>query len=216
MCGNRKRLASAALALACLGAGLLPAAAQADGLLGLYVGAGVGQSNIRADRTSFSLPADFAEHHNGWKAIVGVRPLPIVGAELEYLDFGHPRTIFGVPSTVGLLTPVDVAAKATALFGVVYVPLPVVDLFAKAGVARLQTTVTVGGNVTCIAGSVQCCEVIIGCVPTYRYQRTDQRFAFGAGTQIKVLGLAVRAEYERISAVGGDPDLWSVSLLWRF
>jgi hypothetical protein len=52
---------------------------------------------------------------------------------------------------------------------------------------------------------------------SFRPTRTsgnDTRFAYGAGLQVKVAGLAVRAEYERISAGGGNPDLLSLALTW--
>jgi hypothetical protein len=40
--------------------------------------------------------------------------------------------------------------------------------------------------------------------------------AYGAGLQGKFGQFALRAEYERINASGGDPALSSVGILWRF
>jgi hypothetical protein len=41
-------------------------------------------------------------------------------------------------------------------------------------------------------------------------------FAYGAGTQAKFGAIAVRAEYERISASGGKPDIVSLGITWNF
>ena len=60
-------------------------------LLGLYVGAGagVGQVDISGQGSSAS---NFNANHAAFKLIVGIRPIPVLGAELEYLDFGHPSS----------------------------------------------------------------------------------------------------------------------------
>ena len=122
--------AAAALALALA---LPSAAARADDLLGLYLGGGVGQSRVDANGAQFSY-GSFRENHSAFKGLVGIRPIPLVGAEVEYIDFGHPRgTLGGIPA--------DVALKGAAAFGVGYVPLPIGALFVKAGLARLRSTV---------------------------------------------------------------------------
>jgi hypothetical protein len=61
--------------------------ARADDPLGFYVGGAVGQARVDA-----SLPnADqFREDHSAFKIMAGLRPIPVLGAELEYVDFGHP------------------------------------------------------------------------------------------------------------------------------
>ena len=182
---RRIRILSAR-ALAALVAAGAPAA-HADPL-GLYLGAGIGQANTTVDDFGFN------EHHAGWKALVGLRPIPVIGAELEYIDFGHP-------STTTPLGPVDAKVQAATLSGVLYAPLPVplIDLYAKAGFSRLQTSATsnqVGG--------------------LFRFDRTDTRFAFGAGAQVKLSTLALRAEYQRFSSPFGDPTFLSVALTWSF
>jgi hypothetical protein len=44
----------------------------------------------------------------------------------------------------------------------------------------------------------------------------ETKVAYGAGVQTHFLGLAVRAEYERISSTYGDPDAVMVSATWTF
>lgn len=189
---------------------LISAPARADNLLGLYIGAGVGQSHVRDDLSTFSRLSGFVENHTGWKALIGARPISLVGVELEYADFGHPGVSSVGPVSPGLIYNVDVAQKATSLFGLLYwpLPLPIVDVYGKAGLSRLKTDVnaswTCVAPVTCVAN------------PTYHQNSTDTRFAYGAGAQAKFLGLAVRAEYERIDAPGGNPDLYSIIVTWTF
>jgi hypothetical protein len=45
---------------------------------------------------------------------------------------------------------------------------------------------------------------------------TDTRFAYDGGVQFKISRLGLRAEYERISARGGDPSLLSLGAIWTF
>ena len=48
---------------------------------------------------------------------------------------------------------------------------------------------------------------------TSRQDQSSTNFAFGVGAQARLGAFAVRAEYERISASGGDPDLLSVGIV---
>jgi len=105
----------------------------------------------------------------------------------------------------------DTHPRASALFGVGYLPLPIplVDVYAKAGVARLQT------DVTTFVG--QACPQNQTCPGNYfRHEQTYDRFAYGVGVQSKYWGVSFRAEYERISSQFGDPDAVTVSATWTF
>src|SRR6266403_2054896 len=167
--------------------------ARADNLLGLYIGGGVGQSHVRSDLGAFSNLGEFVENHTGWKALIGVRPISLLGAELEYADLGHSA------SGVGPVPP-----------GLVYrpLPLPIFDVYGKAGFSRLRTEVNASWRcvapITCVAN------------PSFHQDSTDTRFAYGAGAQAKFLSLGVRVEYERISEPGGSPDLYSIIATWTF
>jgi opacity protein-like surface antigen len=191
--------------------------------LGFYLGAGVGQSHVRSELDasaffpSFSGAFSTQGTRTGWKAILGIRPLSIIGAEAEYLDFGSASASGGIPATVGssgLNATVTSHPKAAALFAMGYlpIPLPYLDIFAKAGAAELKSSVNANAQATCPI-SLPCFQILI---PPYSASSSDTRFAYGAGLQVKVAGLAVRAEYERISARGGDPDLLSLALTWGF
>ena len=191
-----------------LAAFALSAAAQADDLLGFYVGAGVGISTVRSDDAAYGLPAHYNDHETAWKGIVGIRPISILGAEAEYIDFGHPSQSFD-PNNINA-NGFDSHPRAGVLFGVGYFTLiPLIDIYAKAGVARLETDVTSTQAQNCAPGE--------SCPPVYsRHNETNNRFAYGVGVQSKMWGFALRAEYERIDSQYGDPDALTVSATYTF
>lgn len=190
---------------------LVSSVAQAANPLGLYVGAGGGRADTRIEEPSYYVTCDgppyyscFRESNFGWTAFVGVQPIRYVGAELQYLDFGHASR-----STGGEWN--SKSARALALFGTGTLPIPFVDLYAKAGVGRLQTKTSL------------LYEDPNGCV-TYGLcgwlgssnNKTAARFGWGLGMQFKLSSVSLRTEYVRFSTPDGDPDLASIALLWRF
>ncbi|MGO9994025.1 MAG: outer membrane beta-barrel protein [Steroidobacteraceae bacterium] len=207
------------LLLASMGSFLAPRIAAAEDPFGFYIGGAVGEATLRSGNVPYlqallgTSPAAFSAHDTGWKAVIGVRPISFVGAELENIDFG--RVHGSIPGTflIGNVQG-DLHSNATALFGVAYLPLPLplLDVYAKAGVARYQTSDKFS------SGPLSCREpllCIIGPV-SYGIDRTDARFAYGVGTQVRLSAFAIRAEYERIAANGADPDLVSLGLTWSF
>jgi opacity protein-like surface antigen len=194
------------------------APASAENLLGFYVGGSLGESTVRSDNNftgGFGCCDGYyndPRHHFGWKAIAGIRPISIVGAELEYIDFGHPGGDGGYYSSGYNYGP-DSHPRAIAAFGVGHLPLPIpfLDIFGKAGAARLHTNVNGFDGSSCVFNQTypQCGSI--------NSQGTwDTRFAYGAGVQSRIWGLSVRAEYERINSPFGDPDLFSVGATWTF
>jgi opacity protein-like surface antigen len=179
--------------------------------VGLYLGGGVGESTIRSDDAPYGLPGYYNDHHTAWKAVIGVRPISFVGAEVEYIDFGGNRhsgdydvNYYGY----------DSHPRAPVLFGVGYLPIPIpfVDIFAKAGVARLKLAANQYASEPCVTGSACPNYEIIG-----RSDVTQTKFAYGGGISSKLpFGFTVRAEYERITSPYGDPDAFTVSALWTF
>ena len=179
--------------------------------LGLYVGAGVGESNLRNDGYGYNDYYGFDNHHSAWKLIAGVRPvLSPIGAEFEYIDFGSSNGNSNFFYNGNYFNGNNSAAKASALFGVGYLPLglPFLDVFGKAGVARLEVNSATYYTpcqppATCTAASIP-------------YNNWSTNFAYGVGVQTHFANLGLRAEYERISASGGDPDALTVSATWSF
>lgn len=195
--------------------------ALADDLLGMYVGGSVGQSHVRSDQVLFFRPdgtpltsdVSVAKSATGWKLLVGLRPISWVGAELAYIDFGNPTASQGPPPGFGLSYNAGLRAKAATAFGVLYAPIPIphFDMYAKAGLARLHTTVSGDAAFGCWPPLL--CAVGLGAA---HRDQTSARFAYGAGTQARLSAIGIRLEYERIGASGGDPDLLSLGVTWSF
>jgi opacity protein-like surface antigen len=213
-----RRIALYALLVVCAEAASRPVAAANP--LGFYVGGAVGQATVRADQVlfvdptgiPFTGPISLSKNHAGWKLLGGLRPISLIGAEFEYVDFGS-STASHTPAGFGIGYTADMRAKAAAAFGVLYAPLPVpfLDVYGKAGLARLQTTVNANAGQGCFAPLF--CAVHGG---ELHRDQTEVRFGYGAGTQVKLDRFAIRVEYERISASKGDPDLLSIGATWTF
>jgi opacity protein-like surface antigen len=182
--------------------------ATAEDSLGMYVGGAIGQAQVSAyaDSASFAPigsggTGEFRERHAAFKALVGFRPISFFGAELEYVDFGHPSgSLFDYPA--------DSSLKGAAAFGLLFLPVPIIDIYLKAGAARLQST---------LSGVVPYLPLCSGCAPPrFEQDRTDTAFAAGAGAQYKFGSWAVRVEYERFNAAGEYPNVVWLGLTWTF
>jgi opacity protein-like surface antigen len=172
----------------------LPEARAADPL-GLYLGGAFGQARVD---TSLPNAEQFREDHSAFKIMAGLRPIPMLGAELEYVDFGHPGRFNGIGGS-------DVSMKGAAAFGMFYLPVPLVDVYAKGGLARLQST-----------ANVNPCLMCLNPVAFPPRRSTNTSWTGAAGVQFKLGSVAVRGEYERFNAAGGNPHLLSLGVTWSF
>jgi hypothetical protein len=181
---------------------------MAADLVGLYVGGAVGESRVSVNSQGFALE-NFEANHVAFQLTAGIRPLPWVGAELDYIDFGHlSGTLDELPASVTLKLPASATLKGAAAFGVVYLPVPVIDIYAKAGLARLQTTLN---------GATAVQTLCIPCRPSlFRLDQTNTDFAAGAGAQHKFGAFALRAEYEYFSSPGSGSHWVSLGATWTF
>jgi opacity protein-like surface antigen len=181
--------------------------------LGFYVGAALGESHVRSEKEILGdtdYDYDFDGHHSAWKVDAGMRPIAPLGVEMEYIDFGNPS---GGPTNAPLGELTQATAKAFTLFGLGYLPLPVpfLDVYGKLGIARLHTTTTeVSPSPVCPVGFGPCGP------STFNISDWSTDLAYGAGVQGRIGALAIRAEYERIAASGGNPDLISLGVTWTF
>ncbi len=212
------RISGVFLAIIALGAS---GSAWADNPLGAYVGFGVGASNVGNNGYGYGCgPAcygyggDYGTSVVSWKVMAGIRPLPVVGAELEYLDFGSSNGNNGYYGNY-YYSDANTHPKATMLSGVGYlpVPLPYLDVFGKLGLARLQTNQSAYFSPTAcpLPAGLGCSGTLIGGI-----NQTDYKFAYGAGVQAKWQDFAFRAEYEGISSDYGNPAAVSVGVTWTF
>jgi hypothetical protein len=190
--------------------------------LGVYVGAGLGLSDIRQDPVAITDDLGMARTTVGWDAFLGIRPVPYLGAEIGYLDFGSAHRYeytpaFYLPDGYSRLHE---SADAPVAFGVGYIPLqPWWDLYLKAGAARLHKS---WDTITPIPPWPPAGFCASGGPGECYFSGEDSRwdFAYGVGTQVSFGPVAWRLEYVRVNATGdesgGDPDLLSVGISYRF
>ena len=181
---DMRRLATALCAVAALVFGAGSAHAGVPGA-DFYVGAGIGQSNADMSASDLSV-SSFDKKDMGWKVFAGGRFVSLLGAELDYINFGKPNG-----------SNAEVKYKALAGYGLFYfpIPLPVLDVYAKAGLARVDSDLRVNAS---------------------SFSSKGTKFAYGAGLQLKFGSFAVRGEYERFKTDGAKPSLLSVSLSKSF
>ncbi len=193
--------------------------------LGFYIGAGFGHSKVGENVDFGDLGGGYPGPYNvsggptGWKLMVGIRPLSFLGAELAFIDFGSVKgnsvaSISANPDRGGVTVTSTSHPKAAALYAVGYLPIPIphLDVFVKAGVARLKSDVRATGQVTCGFVNPLFCSTTP--VALYSASRNSTKPAYGLGAQLKFGNLAVRAEYERIAAGNGDADLLSLGVTY--
>ncbi len=161
----RKLLLVLALALAA-------AAAHADNGT-FYVGAGISRDNLK-DITATASDLN----STNWKVWAGFRPISVFAVEADYIDLGS-QTINN-PFTS---THVDYKAFAGYAVGYLPIPVPFLDVFGKAGLARWSSS---GG--TSIPGG-----------PFFSLSDEGTQFAWGIGAQVHVGNIGGRLEYENFS-----------------
>ena len=153
---------------------LAASAAQADNGF-FYVGAGVSKDKL----SNIAPSGGFADiDKTSWKVLAGLRPISLFAVEADYLDLGSQTNTF-----VGA----DSNAKAFAGYGVGFLPIPVpyLDVYGKAGLARWSLS---GSN----TGSL------------FSFSNHGTEFAWGAGVQAHVGNIGGRLEYERFSIPNTD------------
>ena len=153
-----------------LGAGV----AHADNGM-LYVGAGLTNDKLRdIAATNSNL------NSTNWKVWAGFRPVSVFAVEADYMDLGSQNvtTVVGGPSS----THIDYKAFAGYAVGYLPIPVPYLDVFAKAGLARWSSS---GGNM--VGGSF------------FSLSDNGTQFAWGVGGQVHFGNLGARLEYENFS-----------------
>ncbi|MET0281426.1 MAG: outer membrane beta-barrel protein [Steroidobacteraceae bacterium] len=177
------RIAATAAALATLGGVSTAMAAE-----GPYIGASVLQA--RFDQDNFDVD-DVDDDDISFKVFAGIQLTPLFGLEAGYTNFGSSDAP-SVP-TGGTF---KAEAEAWSGFGTLSFPAGPVQLFAKAGMARIDAD----GNVGAVT-----------------FDDKSWEFAYGVGAQLNFGNLGVRAEYERFDTdVVGDLDVISVGVVFKF
>jgi hypothetical protein len=155
---------------------------------GFYFGGSVGQANLKIDDLTGGALADddFDADDTAFKLIAGIRPLDWLAVEAAYVNFGEPKD-----DVSGI--PLEADGDGISAFAVGFLAVGPVDLFAKAGLIAWDSK---------IEGGV--------------FDDDGSDLAYGVGAQFRVLGLSIRAEYEKFEITDVDLDMVSVGLTYTF
>jgi hypothetical protein len=136
-----------------------------------YAGAGVARNKISEITATNSDLND-----TSWKVFAGVRPMNVFAVEADYIDLGSQTTQF-----VDVNTHLQYKAFAAYAVGFLPVPVPALDVFAKAGLARWQQS----GDTNAAPGS-----------QLFSLSDNGTEFAWGVGVQAHIGAIGGRLEYE--------------------
>jgi hypothetical protein len=143
-----------------------------------YLGAGVVRNSL-SDITALGGLPDLK--NTSWKAYAGVRPLNWLAGELDYIDLGSGSSTT-TTSSGNVSAHTDGSAVAAYAVGFFPIPLPVVDIFGKAGLARWK----LNGDVNSLVSP--------GSLST-----NGTEFAWGIGVQAHISMIGARLEYENFN-----------------
>lgn len=137
---------------------------------GAYVGASIGQSDSSIAGGGLSVDSG----DTSWKILGGYTFMKFMGVEGSYRNLGGVDQIIGTTSFSTDTSSMD-------LFGVGFLPLGKVDLFAKVGYSRIELEATISDPLLPVplSGSV-----------------TENELAYGIGANIGFGKISVRVEYE--------------------
>jgi hypothetical protein len=162
---------------------------------GIYVGASFTAPEFDRPRPDYQL----TDENDGYKLIVGARPLDWLAVEANLSDFGETTTELTVANAsgsgagLGWTRTVDtrvLSVSALALWA--QGPL---DFYARAGTARWQQD------------DEQWPE-------TTRAEGTD--LTYGVGIQGRLGSFGLRLEYENLDVANEGAELWSVGFTYTF
>jgi Outer membrane protein beta-barrel domain len=183
----RRTIAAAILAASCSLLSL--PALSADN--GIYLGAGIGQSNVQFDDNISGQNFSFDASATGFKAIAGWRFLDWVAVEANYVDLGS-----GDDNVLGQKIKSDV--NGVSLSAVGFVPIGPVDLFARVGAVNWNADLD---------------------APNLGVSGSDDGtdLTYGVGAQFRVWSLSIRGEYEVFDISNADTvDMFSIGVTWTF
>jgi len=165
---------------------------------GVYVGGALSRSMIDTEADFFGF--QFDDDDEGYKVIVGFRPIDAFAIEANYVNFGS--VVFDNRGTVSDGVRVEYEAQAIDAFAVGYLGGPGIEFFAKLGAVYWDADAALQGG---IAGV------------DLRDSDSGADLVYGGGLQVHFGSLAARFEYESFDVSGVDSlELWSLGLTWTF
>lgn len=174
----------------------LATTAEADVQTGFYIGAGVGQANVKAESAQDLglIVQEFDSSATSFKVFAGWRINSFLAVEAAYLDFGNPNVNFGS-------TNVETSIKGGAPYLIGFLPIGPIELFAKVGYFFYDLDVDVAGRKVEQASGSQ----------------DDITYGIGGGIVV-FKRLEARLEYEYVDTSGTlkSTDAVWLSAAWRF
>ena len=153
---------------------------------GFYLGGSVGQANLKVDDVTDGISTEDFDADDTAFKL-------IAGIRpLDWLGVEAAYVNFGEPEDTVLGQKLQADGDGISAFAVGFLPTGPVDLFAKVGLISWDSK---------ISGS-------------FDDDGTD--LAYGVGAQFRVLGLSIRAEYEKFDISDVDLDMISVGLTYTF
>ena len=153
---------------------------------GFYLGGSVGQANLKIDDLSDGIST--ADFDADDTAFKLIAGM----RPLDWLGIEAAYVNFGEPEDTVLGQKLKADGDGISAFAVGFLPTGPVDLFAKVGLISWDSKI--GG--------------------TFDDDGTD--LAYGVGAQFRVLGLSIRAEYEKYDISDVDLDMISVGVTYTF
>ena len=171
--------------------------AQADNG-SFYFGAGVTSNKLNDIVVQGTAFPDIDK--GSWKVFAGFRPISVFAVEADYLALGS-NTVEGTCTDCCMqacrgLYESDAQAFAAYALGFLPIPVPFLDLYGKAGLARAQLTTKIFGSATSNRGT---------------------EFAWGVGVQAHISMFGARLEYEQFNIPNSSgAKVASLSVLLNF
>ena len=162
---------------------------------GFYIGASRSDVSSDYDVSASPFAGEAEDDGSAFKLIAGLRPLDKLAIEANSADLGAtpvPLSLACVPTPCPTEISFDARALSVSVVGLY--DLPLVDLFARAGVARWELEQTL--------------------IETTEEEGSD--LTYGAGAQLRVGSFALRLEYERFELEDDSVDLVSFGFTYTF
>jgi OOP family OmpA-OmpF porin len=153
---------------------------------GFYLGGSIGQANLKIDDLTNGIST--ADFDADDTAFKLIAGM----RPLDWLGLEAAYVNFGKPEDTVLGEKLKADGDGITAFAVGFLATGPVDLFAKVGLISWDSK---------ISGS---------------FDDSGTDFAYGAGAQFRVLGLSIRAEYEKFDISDVDLDMISVGLTYTF
>jgi hypothetical protein len=166
--------------------------AQADSGL-FYFGVGITSNHVSSVGVQGFDNYFPSINSTSWQVFAGIRPIRLFAAEVAYLDLGSRANVFNTPGSCeftgcSVSWKSDAKAFAGYALGFLPIPLPYLDVYGKAGLARYKLNRTITNYTDYDGGGTP--------LSSSAYPDNSTVFAWGAGIQAHFGILGGRLEYE--------------------